>query len=70
MDNENYVTLSKYSCDSCESSESPTALYHHRGEPVLAQCRRCDPAGWDRAGRYAREQWMAGITPDGCQIVG
>ena len=67
MDNENYVTLSKYTCDTC-GDEGPTSLYHHRGTPVLSQCRRCDPRAWEWAGERAREQWMAGITPDGCQV--
>ena len=68
MDNENYFELSSSSCDSCGSKEGPTALYHHRGTAVLAQCRVCDPRGWDKAGEHAREQWMSGETPSGCHI--
>jgi hypothetical protein len=67
MDNQNFVELSSDTCDSC-GCKGPTALYHHRGTPVLAQCRRCDPRAWEAAGEYAREQWMSGVTPTGCSI--
>ncbi|NBR46364.1 MAG: hypothetical protein EBT68_04520 [Verrucomicrobia bacterium] len=57
MDNEYFVELSSFSCDSCGSKEGPTATYHCRGVPVLSQCQRCDP-----------RQWMSGETPAGCGI--
>ena len=66
MDNEYFVELSSHSCDSCGSKEGPTALYHCKAVPVLAQCRVCDPRGWEAAGERARDQWMAGEIPAGC----
>jgi hypothetical protein len=68
MDNEYFVELSHFSCDSCGSKEGPTATYHCRGVPVLSQCQRCDPRAWEKAGERARDQWMAGEIPTGCGI--
>jgi hypothetical protein len=58
MDELNYITRSKYSCDSC-GAEGPTALYHHRGAPVLSQCGVCDPKGWEKAKDAPLEEWTA-----------
>jgi hypothetical protein len=69
MDNGNFVELSRFSCDSCGYDDGPTAVYHNRGVPVLAQCQRCDPRAWEAAGERARDQWMSGELPNGCSPV-
>jgi hypothetical protein len=68
MDNEYFVELSHFSCDTC-GYEGPTATYHCRAVPVLSQCQRCDPRAWDKAGERARDQWMSGEIPTGCLIA-
>ena len=43
MDNEYFVELSHFSCDSCGSKEGPTATYHCRGVPVLSNASAVIP---------------------------
>lgn len=44
-----YTTLSSYTCDTCDSEDLPTVLYHSHGVAVLALCRHCAPKAYEAA---------------------
>jgi len=51
--------LETTTCDSCHVEDKSVVL-HHLGVPVLALCRRCDPASFERGARADINRWLNG----------
>lgn len=51
--------ISTDTCDTC-GQKGPVRVFHHRGEPVLTQCRHCDPNNFENQARQDIDEWLAG----------
>ena len=59
-----HMKLKTDNCDSttCINSSRKTlvVVFYQYGTPVLAQCRDCNPSGWNMAAEAQKEMWLHG----------
>lgn len=59
-----HMQLKRDVCDSagCTNSKRQTLVveFYHNGTPCLAQCRSCNPSGWEMAAEAQKEMWLRG----------
>lgn len=51
--------LTTDTCDSC-GQKGLSVIHHHLGNPVLAQCKSCDPRNFEATARRDIDRWLAG----------
>lgn len=59
----NHMKLKTDTCDTCSTGGSKKSLvveFYQLGSPVLAQCRDCNPSGWNMAAEAQKEMWLHG----------